>query len=628
MSEREAVRPPGVEASDPGAPAVAQVVVALPVARVFSYTVPPPLLGRVSPGQRVRVPFRGRPRVGIVVALTADAPAASLEALESVIDPVPALTGPLLELGRFAAAETVSAWGEALGRALPPAARVAAPATVVAETPAVAPGRVTVGHGGGRDRLVEAWATRTWASGRGLLLLAPEIETARRWTARLEALLGVPPAVLTSAESPRRRWDAWWALRRGAGRVAVGTRVASFAPVTSLGAVIVVDEHDPGHKAPDAPRWHVRELALERARLEGADCLLLSGAPSLESWVRAREGRATAEEAAGGEWPLVRRVDLRAGSGSMGLAPELREAVRDAVAAKEPVLLLLNRLGYGRALGCLECGTVRRCGSCRVALVYHQRARALVCRLCGARQPAASLCHRCRGRRLAPIGWGTERLEAEVRRRFPGVPVARYDGEVSPAQAAVVRDAYRAGRIAVLVGTQMAVRLALDRPVRVAALVLADVTLGLPDFRAGERLFQQAWHLAETVAPGGSLWLQSFYPEHVALEAIALGAREVFYEREWAERQALRYPPARRMACLVVDGPDGARHAGELADLCRGAGLSALGPVRLAGGRQQVVLFGGDELPHALAAILEPQRGRRRLGARKLVVDMDPVELA
>jgi primosomal protein N' (replication factor Y) len=615
------------EGAGPPPSAVAQVVVDLPVARTFSYAVPAPLAGLVGPGQRVRVRFRGRPRAGIVVAL-ADTPLpGSIEPLEAVIDPVPALSPALIELGRIAARETASAWGQTLWRALPPAARVPAPAAIPADPPPGDPGQVAVACGALRDGVAEAWAARSRESGRGLLVLAPEIETARRWAARIEQCDGTAPALVTSAERPRRRWEAWWALRRGERRAAVGTRAAAFAPVRSLGALIVIDEHDPGHKAPDVPRVNVRDLALERARLEGADCLLVSGAPSLESWVRAREGRAAWTDEWDGQWPAVRRVDLRPAGDSAGLAPELRDAVRQAAGAGQPVLLFLNRIGYGRALSCLECGAVGRCARCRVALVYHRGARTLGCRLCGTRKPAVSLCGRCRGRRLAPAGWGTERLEAEVRKLVPGVPVARYDSEVDPARAALVREAYRAGRIPVLVGTQMALRLARERPVQVAALVLADVTLGVPDFRAGERLYQQAWHLAETVAPGGSVWLQSLYPEHLALEAVARRARDVFYEREWAERQALRYPPAGRMARLVVAGPGSARQAGELAESCRREGLTVLGPVTLAGGRSQVVLLGGEELPQAVASALEPLRGRRRLGARTLTVDVDPVEL-
>ncbi len=606
---------------------VADVVVGLPVPRVFSYAVPAELAGRLRPGQRVRVPFHGRPRVGVVVALGERA-AEGLAAIETALDPVPALTGPLLELARWAAAETVSAWGEALARALPPSGRAVPPPIVPPDPPPGPPEPVVLGYGAARGRLVETAAQRAFDAGRGVLVLAPEIETARAWTERLGRLLGHPALLVTSEESPRRRWEAWWACRAGAARLVVGTRVAAFLPVPALGVGIVVDEHDPAHKALEAPRWHARELAIQRARLEGGGCLLTSGAPSLESWARARTGGATAEEAKGDAWPAVHRVDLRRlAVGGASLSPALRDAARAALAAGQSVLLLLNRLGYGRALGCAECGAVRRCAACRVALTYHLRARALACRLCGTRYRAASQCGRCRGRRLAPLGWGTERLEAEARAAFPGVGVARYDGEVSPLQAAAVRAAFRAREVRVIVGTQMALRLGAEAPVGLAALVLADLTLHLPDFRAGERTFQLAWHLGESVAPGGSLWIQSFYPDHPALEAVALGARELFYEREWAERRELGYPPARRMGLVLAQGRDAGRLVDDLAGRCRAEGLATLGPAAMAGGRVQLVALGGNELPSAVARALEPLRGRRRLPSVRLLVDVDPVEL-
>jgi len=198
---------------------------------------------------------------------------------------------------------------------------------------------------------------------------------------------------------------------------------------------------------------------------------------------------------------------------------------------------------------------------------------------------------------------------------------------VSPARAAAAREAFRTGEVRVLVGTQMAVRLCAEAPVGLAALVLADATLHLPDFRAAERTFQLAWHLAEGVAPGGSLWVQSFYPDHPALEAVAQGAREVFYQREWAERRELGYPPARRMARIVTEGGEAARLAADLGERARAAGLTVLGPVPMAAGRVQLVLQGGDELPRGVARALEPLRGRRRVGSARLLVDVDPVEL-
>ena len=390
----------------------------------------------------------------------------------------------------------------------------------------------------------------------------------------------------------------------------------------------MVDEEDPAHKSPDAPRWHARDLVQERVRRDGGASLLASPAPSLESWVAARAGALARDPGPRGAWPTVERVALGADeAATASLSPGLRDAARAAIARGRSVLLVLNRLGYARTLACAECGAVRRCGRCRLALLYHRETRTLACRLCGHRVPAASLCGRCRGRRLQLLGWGTERLEAEARQAFPEAQVVRYDSTVAPDAAAAARTAFQSGAARVLVGTTMALRLAEETPVAVAALVLADATLTLPDFRAAERTFQLAWRLGETVEAGGSLWLQSLLPDHPALLAVAEGEPDRFYEAEWAERRELGYPPARRMARLLAEGRDGEALARDLAERGQGAGATVLGPAPLAGGRVQVVLLGGPDLPATVAAVLEPLRGRRRLRGARLTVDIDPVEL-
>jgi primosomal protein N' (replication factor Y) len=483
--------------------------------------------------------------------------------------------------------------------------------------------------GPARDDHVEQRVADARARGEAVLVVAPEIDQATAWAARLEARLGEPVSLVTSAASPGRRWAAWWACRSGQARVAVGTRAAVWLPLAPLGLTVVLDEEDPAHKAPDAPRWHTRELAVERIRREGGAGLLTSAAPSLESWVGARTGAlATEPPGALPARPTVERVRLggdRATEAS--LSRGLQDAAREALGRGRSVLLVLNRLGFARTLVCAECGAVRRCTRCRVALLYHRETRALACRLCGLERPASSLCGRCRGRRLQPLGWGTERLEAEARRAFPGACVRRYDSTVTPEDAAAVRAAFRSGAAQVLVGTSMALRLAEESPVTVGALVLADSTLNLPDYRAAERTFQLAWRLTESVEPGGSVWLQSFLAEHPALVAVARGEPERFYEPEWAERQELGYPPARRMARLVAEGRDAARLGEDLAARGRAGGVTVLGPATLAGARVQVVLLGGPELPAQVASILEPLRGRRRFGGTRLAIDMDPVEL-
>jgi primosomal protein N' (replication factor Y) len=549
----------------------------------------------------------------------------NLEPLAALLDPVPAMTPAMLELARWAASETASAWGEVLFRALPPGLRSGAPPALAALPPARLPGRAELVTGQDRGDRVERRIGEALASGGGVLVLAPEIELARGWAARLATRLGAPATLVTSAASPRERWAAWWACRQGQARLAVGTRAAAWLPLAPLALAVVLDEEDPAHKAPDAPRWHARDLVLERVRREGSAGLLASPAPSLESWVAARDGALAWEPGARGAWPTVERVAL--GATEVSLSPGLRDAAREALARGGSVLLVLNRLGFARTLACAECGAVRRCARCRLALLYHRETRALACRLCGLRLPAASLCGRCRGRRLQPLGWGTERLEAEARRAFPGARVVRYDSTVALPDAETARAAFRSGAARVLVGTTMALRLAEETPVAVGAIVLADATLNLPDFRAAERTFQQAWRLAGAVEPDGSVWLQSFLPDHPALVAVARGEPERFYEPEWAERRELGYPPARRMARLLVEGGDAGRLGADLAARGLAAGATVLGPARLAGARVQVVLLGGAELPALVSGVLEPFRGRRRLGRTRLAVDIDPVEL-
>jgi len=581
----------------------------------------------VAPGQRVRVPFRGRPRAAVVVRVEVG-PADGLEEVATVLDPVPALTPALVELARRTASETVSAWGEVVFRALPPGARSRAPAALPSPAPGLAPGPATLMTGRDRDVRIARGVEGALAAGGAALVLAPEIEQAQSWAARLEARLGEPVRLVTSAASPGARWTAWWACRTGEARVAVGTRAAAWIPLAPLALAVLLDEEDPGHKAPDAPRWHARDVILARSRLEGGASLLASATPSLESWVGARQGTLLAEPGPREPWPTVERVTLAGEhAGDATLSPGLRDAARAALARGDSVLLVLNRLGFARILACAECGAVRRCRRCRVALLYRRDTRSLACRLCGSEAPAASLCGRCRGRRLQPVGWGTERLEAEARRAFPEARVLRYDSTVAPPEAEAARTAFRSGGAHVLVGTSMALRLAASARVTVAALVLADSTLHLPDFRAAERTFQLAWRLAETVEAGGSVWLQSYLPDHPALSAVAHGEPARFYEPEWAERQELGYPPARRMARLVVEGRDARRLAEDLAARGRAAAGTVLGPAALAGARVQVVLLGGPELPGIVAEILEPLRGRRRLGGTRLGVDMDPVEL-
>lgn len=606
----------------------ARVVFDLPVEQVFSYRVPAALAGRIGPGQRVRAPFRGRPRLGVVVGLEAeDDPA--LAPLAEARDPLPALTPSLLELARGIARETCAAWGEVVLRGLPPETRGAPPEGLPATWPPAGVGRSRLVIGGGRDRVIEESLAEAIGAGRGVLLLAPEIELAEGWARRIECRHGIQPVRLHSGLPTAKRWEGWWALRQGRSRVVVGTRSACLAPIPALGLTVVVDEHDLAHKAVQTPRLHAREVALARAAQEGGDLLLASAAPSLEAWCRVRAGRAELEEAKGGDWPVIERVDLRETPRERCLAPALRAAIARTLGAGRQVLLLLNRLGFGAALRCPECGAVRRCPDCRIALTYHLEGRRLHCHLCGFAEPARSLCPRCRGRRMEGVGWGTERVEAEAREAFPEVGVARLDGESARGRRGeAIRRAFRAGAIHLLVGTQMAARLLPHPGVGLLGVISADATLDFPDFRAGERTFQLLWGLAELLPPEASLFIQSYYPEHYALEAVAQADAEVFYRAELASRQELTLPPLSRLARILIRGPAGASLAASLGERLRaGSGLIVYGPTPLDARRWQLLVKGGATLPEVLGECLLPLRGRKRVAGGRWELDVDPVEL-
>ena len=419
-----------------------------------------------------------------------------LELLTAVLDPVPALTPALLELTRWAAAETASAWGEAAFRALPPGARSGAPPTLPPLPPGCRPGSAELLTGAAREERIERRIAETLAAGG----LRPRPRAGDRAGSgvgpRLEARLHERAALVTSAATPRARWAAWWACRTGTTRLAVGTRTAAWL----------------ASRRSASRSWSTRRIrptsrrtrpagtraTSSRSASGGTAARASSRAPpraSRAGWPPAL-ARSRADPGPRGAWPTVERVALGADeAATASLSPGLRDAARAAIARGRSVLLVLNRLGYARTLACAECGAVRRCGRCRLALLYHRETRTLACRLCGHRVPAASLCGRCRGRRLQLLGWGTERLEAEARQAFPEAQVVRYDSTVAPDAAAAARTAFQSGAARVLVGTTMALRLAEETPVAVAALVLADATLTLPDFRAasGRSSWRGGW---------------------------------------------------------------------------------------------------------------------------------------
>src|SRR5437870_3975198 len=384
------------------------------------------------------------------------------------------------------------------------------------------------------------------ASGDGAILLVPEIALTPQTVARVRGVFGDQVAVLHSALSDGERADAWRALRRGERRVAVGPRSAVFAPVQRLAAIVVDEEHEPSYKQGSAPRYHARDVALVRARLEGARVLLGSATPSLETLHLAAQGRVVRfelpERIGARPLPPVEVVDLR----SAERVPEARgvpwttaldEAVRDALGRGEQVILLLNRRGFATYLQCPACGDVRDCPHCAIALTVHQTPPALRCHYCGHEEEIPTACRVCGKETQRMRGLGTQQLEHFVGRRFPEARIARMDLDTTSTKWAHHRilDRMAQGKVDILLGTQMIAK-GLDFPnVTVVGVVDADTGLHLPDFRAAERTFQLVAQVAGRAGrgpKGGRVYVQTRAPDHHALRAAAVHSVAQFVAAE------------------------------------------------------------------------------------------------
>lgn len=414
------------------------------------------------------------------------------------------------------------------------------------------------------------------SNGRGAIVLVPEIALTPQLVARFRARFGDNVAVLHSGLTPRERHAMWWQLRDGATDVAIGARSALFAPVRALGLIVVDEEHDSSFKQEEGVRYHARDMAIWRAHRVGAVCILGSATPSLESEHLVRRGRATKlrlpDRARAQPLPRVELVDLRrTGASAMGdkrVSMPLYRAIESALAAREQVILFLNRRGFAPSVRCEGCGRVAMCGECSVALTFHKRGGEVVrCHYCDFQAPLASRCATCGAEALVLEGTGTEKLEETLALAFPQARVARLDRDVaSGRKVEALLAKMRAREIDILVGTQMVTK-GHDLPhVTLVGVVNADAALSIPDFRASERAFQLLVQVAGRAGRGerpGKVIVQTWDPEN---PAVALAARhdvDGFLERELVDRRELGYPPFTRAALVRVDGPaeDEARDA-------------------------------------------------------------------
>jgi primosomal protein N' (replication factor Y) (superfamily II helicase) len=432
---------------------------------------------------------------------------------------------------------------------------------------AAAPGECVLLHGvtgSGKTEVYMRAIDDELSHGRSAIVLVPEIALTPQTVGRFRSRFGARIAVLHSRLSAGERLDQWDRIASGEARVAIGARSALFAPIPDLGLVVIDEEHETSYKQSSAPRYHARDVARHLVKARGARLVLGSATPSMETLHSCRQGETNCvvmdERVGGGVLPQVEVADMGQeflnGNRSI-FSARLAAELRAVAERKEKAVLLLNRRGFASFLLCRECGHVPGCERCSTSLTFHESGSLLACHHCGARSTAPAACPECGSPYLRRFGAGTQRVAAEVAALVPGLPVVRMDADTTSAKGGHEHRLaeFELLESAVLVGTQMVAK-GLDYPeVTLVGVISADTTLHLPDVRSGERTFQLLEQVAGRAGRGdrpGRVIVQTYWPEHPAITAVALHDPSLFYISEDADRTALMFPPHGRMANIIM----------------------------------------------------------------------------
>jgi primosomal protein N' (replication factor Y) (superfamily II helicase) len=423
--------------------------------------------------------------------------------------------------------------------------------------------------GSGKTEIYLQAIEHTLRQGKDSIVLVPEISLTPQTVERFRARFSHQQiTVLHSHLSEGERHDQWHKIRNGESHIVIGARSAVFAPVQSLGLIVVDEEHENTYKQEDTPRYNARDIAVMRGKLERAAVILGSATPSLESFYNAQRSRYTlatlSQRVDNQKMPIMRIVDMRQEAKRQKgvqhvLSTKLFTAIESRLAKNEQTILFLNRRGYATHAFCPKCGYVAKCQNCSISLTFHRRAHELRCHLCGHVGPVPERCPdpSCRDPSFKYSGMGTEKVEDAIQAAFPKARVQRMDADVMTKKTMYrdVLNAFRVGKIDILVGTQMIAKGLHFPNVTLVGIIYADMALHLADFRASERTFQLLVQVAGRAGRGdveGEVIVQSFTPFHPAVQYARQHDFVGFYEQEIEFREELRYPPVTRMVCLTI----------------------------------------------------------------------------
>ncbi|MEA4863659.1 MAG: primosomal protein N' [Victivallaceae bacterium] len=499
----------------------------------------------------------------------------------------------------------------------------------------------------------------TLAAGRSAIVLVPEISLTPQTVRRFRSRFGDNVAVMHSRLTEAEKFEQWNRIRKKEVSIAVGARSALFAPFENLGLIVVDEEHESSYKQNESPRYHARDVAVMRGKLENAKVILGSATPSFESYTNALNGKYALAHltatAAGALKPDIVTVDLRMETGeieegerkSVLFSPMLVNAIRDRLSRAEQTILFFNRRGYARQMMCEDCGYVPGCPECSVAgdrpaaFTYHKREGLLTCHMCGFTMPAPNVCPECGSPSVHFSGSGTEKLEAMARKVFPNARIARMDADTTRGSDGHERilDRLQRNEIDILIGTQMIAKGLHFPNITLVGVVNADQSLYLPDFRSAERTFGLISQVAGRAGRGdapGEVIVQTFSPLNETIQLAARGGYEEFYRYDMNVRELLKYPPAARLILIHFRSED--------REICRqcaeefyvglvpfiGADVQAVAPMpapveRIKGKFRYQIMLRGTKMAGLRRKVRE--LAMKKYKNAEVIVDVDPQSL-
>lgn len=662
-----------------------QVAINLPLNDIFDYSVPLALQQLVQVGKRVWVPFGSRIIVGFIVGISNKTEISRIKDIKSVIDQEPILSSEILELTRWMADYYLCSWGEAIDAAIAMPFKKGKtsikPRTTSGSLPGIDLSQKAVNHiltgdqkkalsliqhnlqktdhavfllhgitASGKTEVYFGAIQAALNQGKDVLVFIPEIALTPQTVQRFTEKFGQEKVALVHSRlSAGEKFIQWQRIKNGQAKIVIGPRSAIFSPLKNLGLIVIDEEHENTYKQEDTPRYHLVNTAIKRAQIAKAAVILGSATPCLESNCAAKSGEFVLielpERIKGSELPAVQIVDMRDQSIRTKRLPVLSKVLEDNIGRclknREQIIIFLNRRGFSTFVNCGKCGHVLQCPECSLALVYHSDKKDLVCHHCNYLRPAVQICPECKGNYINYAGTGTQKVESELRRIFPQARIGRMDSDSMRKKTAhyEILDDFKTRKIDILVGTQMLAK-GLDFPnVTLVGVISADVSLNLPDFRASERTFSLLTQVAGRAGRGktaGKVIIQTYTPEHYAIQCAIEHDYNSFYDKEILFRKQLNLPPFSHLISVVLRSKDekvlivAAENFGEQFKIhSKGMPISIIGPMpmpmaKLKGYfRWGMIVNSSDVLPanQLIKQILKTGKLSSKI---KITIDVDP----